>query len=191
MGNIVRISKKNHSCLSKILSRAGGNSLYMSRFPSTIPKLSLFSPVSIKDFLQQSQRYSVLCIIRQRPFSRSVRQALRPNGITGSQTRFVKAFSSPEETIPLSPAQKETIYALSTPPGRGGVAVIRISGPEVPRIYREVVKPVSKSLLNSTKLLPEPWKMHRCSVIDPVTRQILDEGLAVYFAGMFIFNWEL
>jgi GTP-binding protein TrmE N-terminus len=166
----------------------------MSWFPSTTPKRSLFSLISIKNFLQQSQRYSVSCIIRQRPFSRSARHSFkcfRPNGIAGSQTRSVKAFSSPDGTIPLSPAQKETIYALSTPPGRGGIAVIRISGPKVPRIYHEVVKPVSKSSLNSTKLLPEPWKMHRCSVVDPETRQILDEGLAVYFACTSIFTWEL
>lgn len=31
-------------------------------------------------------------------------------------------------------------------------------------------------------LLPEPWKMHRSAVMDPETKQVLDEGLSVYFA---------
>jgi hypothetical protein len=73
----------------------------------------------------------------------------------------------------------------------------------VPKIYHRVVKPTSKPFISSMDhnrrknemprltVLPEPWKMHRCSVVDPKTREVLDEGLAVYFAGTFVFNWEL
>ena len=41
----------------------------------------------------------------------------------------------------LSDAQRRTIYALSTPPGRSGVAIICISGPNVLGIWQRMVHP--------------------------------------------------
>lgn len=112
------------------------------------------------------------------------------------RARFSSTLSYFDPTLPLSPAQKDTIYALSTPPGRAGVAVIRISGPRVLDVYNHLVKPKTRrksnngfSDENNLSLFtaqPEPWKIHRCSITDPDTKQILDEGLAVYFAGDFI-----
>lgn len=96
--------------------------------------------------------------------------------------RSMSSASELDPTLPLSPAQKDTIYALSTPPGRSGIAVIRVSGPRVLDVYHTVVKRRGNNPHSWLKG-PEPWKLHRCSVVDPVSKRVLDEGLAVYFAG--------
>ena len=84
-----------------------------------------------------------------------------------------------------SPAENQTIYALSTPPGKGGVAVIRVSGPEAEAIWRRVVRPVSVG--NKKKIQgPHPRLMHRCCVVETSadgTEELLDDGLAVFFQG--------
>lgn len=76
-----------------------------------------------------------------------------------------------------SDAQRETIYALSTPPGKAGVAVVRISGPDSQKVWQSMVKPYS------SKNLPEPWKMERCHVTNPQSGEIIDDGLSVFFKG--------
>jgi len=170
---------------------------------SFVRTTSPFSLLYAKRSFQQLQRCSPSPIIHQRPSSHSARHSVRLHQSVGSQTRCLKVLSFPEEDIPLSPSQKETIYALSTPPGRAGIAVIRISGPMVPQVYHKVVKPTSQSSKTSPNHLqrtnepalprtrmPVPWKMHRCSVVHPETRRVLDEGLAVYFARTSPFNWE-
>ena len=144
---------------------------------------------------KNSQRYFTSRIIQYGPTYGGALHSISTTGPNGVQTRCLRRFSSVNDTIPLSPAQKETIYALSTPPGRAGIAVVRISGPEVSQVYHRVVKPTVRGTSgaanrvhhtddNRSRTLPEPWRMHRCSVLDPETKQILDEGLAVYFAGM-------
>lgn len=64
---------------------------------------------------------------------------------------------------------KDTIVARATPPGRGGIAVIRISGPEVKRIMQ--------ILLGRTI---EPRKASYLPFYDD-DGSILDEGLALFF----------
>lgn len=96
--------------------------------------------------------------------------------------------SKPWETsgLPPSDAQRRTIYALSTPPGKAGVAVIRVSGPNALDVWQGVVDATSlisrKGKAQATE--PEPWKMHRCKIIHPQSREVLDDGLAVFFKGM-------
>lgn len=81
----------------------------------------------------------------------------------------------------LSDAQRKTIYALSTPAGKAGVAVIRISGPEALEVWKVLVK-------TSSRRLPEPWKMQRCKIVFPERQEVLDDGLAVFFKG-FLLLW--
>lgn len=86
----------------------------------------------------------------------------------------------------LSDAQRRTIYALSTPPGKAGVAVIRVSGPDALDVWRGMVKPYSTSIKHKARNVredPEPWKMERCRITHPRTEEILDDGLAVFFKG--------
>lgn len=80
-----------------------------------------------------------------------------------------------------SDAQRRTIYALSTPPGKAGVAVVRISGPDALNVWKKMVKPHSSAKVQ--KAHPEPWKLERCRVTDPNTEDVLDDGLAAFFKG--------
>ncbi|KAJ6627430.1 hypothetical protein B0H10DRAFT_2210364 [Mycena sp. CBHHK59/15] len=86
----------------------------------------------------------------------------------------------------LSDAQRPTIYALSTPPGKAAVAVVRVSGPAAFDVWKRLVVSSKKS----APVLPEPWKMERCHVVHPETSEILDDGLAVFFKGPRSFTTE-
>lgn len=87
------------------------------------------------------------------------------------------------EQLLLSDAQRRTIYALSTPPGKAGVAVVRISGPDALEVWRKVVQTRREGKGKARERDPEPWKMHRCHVVHPQTQEVLDDGLAVFFKG--------
>ena len=89
-----------------------------------------------------------------------------------------------------SPTEKKTIYALGTPPGRGGIGVIRVSGPNALDVYSRMVRVGSGDCVrqNHRESPPEPWKMRRCSIVHPDSKEVLDEGMAVFFKGpLFIF----
>jgi tRNA modification GTPase len=89
-------------------------------------------------------------------------------------------------SLTRSPAENETIYALSTPPGRGGVAVVRVSGPEAEAVWRRVLRPVSARNKKWSQGMPRSRVMHRCSVVETDadgTEEMLDDGLAVFFQG--------
>ena len=84
-----------------------------------------------------------------------------------------------------SPAEKKTIYALSTPPGRGGIGVIRVSGPDALDVYSHMVRVGAGGGVKGKQkeVTPEPWKMRRCSIVHPKSQEVLDEGMAVFFRG--------
>ena len=94
------------------------------------------------------------------------------------------------DTLPLSDAQRKTIYALSTPPGKSGVAIIRVSGPEALSVWQRMVRSTRRPRPGRDKddegranTRPTPWKLERCHILDPHTSEILDEALAVFFRG--------
>ena len=66
---------------------------------------------------------------------------------------------------------EETVVAPATPSGRGGVSIVRISGPEAPVI--------GTSLCGE---LPLPWSFKPCSILS-VGGGVLDSGLVVFFAA--------
>ncbi|TCD70453.1 mitochondrial splicing system relatd protein [Steccherinum ochraceum] len=88
------------------------------------------------------------------------------------------------EELVLSSAQRKTVYALSTPSGRGGIAVIRISGPDVLKVWKQVVQSTNGGYA------PKPWRFYRCQVVRPTTKETLDDGMAVYFRGPKSFTAE-
>ncbi len=72
----------------------------------------------------------------------------------------------------------DTIVAIATPPGRGGVGIIRVSGPKVVNVAQQI--------LGS---LPTPHKAsHR--LFKDKENQTLDDGVAVYFPGPNSFTGE-
>ena len=83
-------------------------------------------------------------------------------------------------TLLASNTQRQTIYALSTPPGKGGVAIVRVSGPDAKVVWDNMVRSYkpNKPIKN-----PIPWKLHRCHIVHPKNKSLIDDGLAVYFQG--------
>ncbi|KAH8999439.1 tRNA modification GTPase TrmE [Lactarius akahatsu] len=108
------------------------------------------------------------------------------------------------DTLRLSDAQRKTIYALSTPPGKSGVAIIRVSGPEALSIWQRMVRSArgtpprpgrdkgdeGRAKARPSPRLPEAWKLERCHIVDPHTSEILDEALAVFFRAPRSFTTE-
>lgn len=78
--------------------------------------------------------------------------------------------SRPDRSAPAR-VRADTIVAVATAPGRGAVAVIRLSGPEAERIGKRVVFPWPARARALT----------RCAVRDPVQDEAIDEVLAVVF----------
>ena len=76
------------------------------------------------------------------------------------------------------PTDNDTIVALATPPGMGGVGVVRISGGDSERIAR--------AMLGS---LPEPRVATYVTFVN-ACGEPLDQGLAVYFPGPASFTGE-
>lgn len=68
----------------------------------------------------------------------------------------------------------DTIFALSSAPGRAAIAVIRISGPEAGEALRA---------LSRQGLLPEPRRATYRRLYDPLTGVELDDGLVLWFPG--------
>lgn len=78
----------------------------------------------------------------------------------------------------FSNLHQDTIAAQATAPGRGGVGIIRVSGPDAIRVAREVLK-----------LEPKPRFAHFTPFHDAVG-QVLDEGIALYFPNPNSFTGE-
>jgi tRNA modification GTPase len=76
------------------------------------------------------------------------------------------------------PTENDTIVAIATPPGTGGIGVVRSSGGDCERIAR--------AMLGS---LPEPRVATVAAFVDARGAQ-LDEGLALYFPGPASFTGE-
>jgi tRNA modification GTPase len=73
----------------------------------------------------------------------------------------------------------DTIYALSTAPGRAGVAVVRVSGPEAGRALSAL----------SGKAPPEP-RVAALALLRDADGRLIDEALVLYFATPASFTGE-
>ncbi len=80
----------------------------------------------------------------------------------------------------MSPA--DTIVALSTPPGRSGIGVIRIAGPDSLRLVG--------SLLKNVNFNPEPNKVFLRNLYDINSEEILDQVPIIYFKAPNSFTGE-
>lgn len=75
--------------------------------------------------------------------------------------------------------ERDTIFALATPPGRSGVAVIRLSGPAAGRIAAEM----------TARELPPP-RVASLRRFSDEGRRPIDEGLLLWFQGPASFTGE-
>ncbi len=69
----------------------------------------------------------------------------------------------------------DTIVAIATPPGRGGIGVVRLSGSEA----RDIARPMLR-LAHDHEL--EAARAHFGELIDPATGERIDEVVATFFA---------
>jgi len=72
----------------------------------------------------------------------------------------------------------DTIAAVATPPGRGGVGIIRISGPQVPAIADQLL---------GTPAAPRIAELH---VFADAEGEAIDEGLSLFFPAPHSFTGE-
>lgn len=80
--------------------------------------------------------------------------------------------------------QADTIAAIATPPGTGGIGIVRASGPGAERIGRALFRPSKTS---------NPLLSHRLShgkIVCPTTGRILDEVLLVFMRAPRSFTGE-
>lgn len=76
------------------------------------------------------------------------------------------------------PDNRDTIVAIATPPGKGGVGVIRISGPDA--------YPLGEKVTNR----PLPERLAQVVNFRDANKQTIDTGIAIYFKGPKSFTGE-
>jgi len=83
----------------------------------------------------------------------------------------------------ISP-QEETIAAISTPPGAGGIGIIRISGSRALSLLKSIFQPKDPSCAFVSH------KLYYGHILQPDQGKILDEVLAVYMAAPHTYTRE-
>src|SRR5580704_7062937 len=75
---------------------------------------------------------------------------------------------------------EDTIVAIATPPGRGGVGIIRLSGPKALFIALQI---------NGDKPVSPRWVTY-CSFYKEAGTELVDQGLMLYFKAPYSFTGE-
>lgn len=96
-------------------------------------------------------------------FEQQTRPAPRVADAAGSQTR-------------------DTIAAVATPPGRGGIGIVRISGPGALAAARLLLGGLAVQLV--------PGRAHLCHIVDPESGGALDEALVTWFRAPHSYTGE-
>ncbi|KAI5820133.1 GTP-binding protein TrmE N-terminus-domain-containing protein [Pyronema omphalodes] len=92
------------------------------------------------------------------------------------------AASSTASSAASSAASSTTIYALSTPPGKSAVAVVRISGPACLDIYHALTRrPISGDSRSTPPAPPKPRHALLRPLYHPTTSELLDPGALCLF----------
>jgi len=78
--------------------------------------------------------------------------------------------------VRISFPHQDTIAAIATPPGEGGIAIIRISGPSTLEILNKIFKRINdKSVFQMSS-----HRLYRGRVIDPESERVYDNVLSVF-----------
>jgi tRNA modification GTPase len=80
--------------------------------------------------------------------------------------------------MPGGEIDPDTIAAIATPPGRGGIGIVRVTGPKVPEIANALIGQ-----------LPGPRKATLCCFRDAKGERV-DEGIALYFQAPHSYTGE-
>lgn len=79
-------------------------------------------------------------------------------------------------------SNQDTIVALSTPPGRSGIGIVRLSGARSLEI--------TQSLVQDRNFTPEPNRAALRKLYDPANHEVLDHALITYFKSPHSFTGE-
>ncbi|CDZ98440.1 Mitochondrial GTPase [Phaffia rhodozyma] len=136
---------------------------------------------------------TLACARSRRLLSRNPVQAYNTRAFHDSLPALLRV--DPHRRSLQDPIFKDTIFALATPPGKAGVAVIRISGPAVQDVWRLMISSPNKEGLtqNQSEKLPQPRQMVLRDIKVPSLNgdgEIIDQGLVVYFAAPKSFTTE-
>ncbi len=74
----------------------------------------------------------------------------------------------------------DTIAAIATPPGVGGVGVIRISGPRAFEIGSALFRPARPLPVDATGATPPSHQLTYGAIVDPATGETIDEAMVVF-----------
>lgn len=69
----------------------------------------------------------------------------------------------------MSSLDSDTISAIATPSGQGGVGIVRVSGPDCQKIAESIIG-----------FRPSPRYAHYCDFTDP-SNQVVEQGIALFF----------
>jgi tRNA modification GTPase len=94
----------------------------------------------------------------------------------------------PQTTERESIAQ-ETIVAISTPPGRGGIGIVRLSGPHAVEIAARLIR-LRGAAGAEQEWTPEPARARVAEIPDPETGAKIDETVITYFAAPHSYTGE-
>lgn len=83
---------------------------------------------------------------------------------------------SKSDQIPSAGSSEETIAAIATPPGPGGIGIIRISGPAALQIFQKLFLPRHKTETQDY----ESHRMYYGWIVDPGSGSPVDEVLGVF-----------
>ena len=78
----------------------------------------------------------------------------------------------------------DTITAIASPVGTGGIGIVRVSGPAAKQILKRIFLPFSRHFTDF-----KPWTLHRGRVLDE-HGNVLDDALAVFMPGPRTFTGE-
>lgn len=83
-------------------------------------------------------------------------------------------------------AVADTIAAISTPIGEGGIGIVRLSGDRSFQVAKKIFKPRSKRDIDKF----ENRKLYLGNIVDPETHEVIDEVLIVFFKAPHTYTRE-
>jgi len=84
----------------------------------------------------------------------------------------------------------DTIAAISTPVGEGGIGIVRLSGPEALSILQRLFKPGGCGAKRDGSFTPAPYHLHYGHIVDPETGERVDEVLVAYMPAPHTYTRE-
>jgi tRNA modification GTPase len=74
----------------------------------------------------------------------------------------------------------DTIAAISTPIGEGGIGIVRMSGPEALATLQKIFVRGKDTNLKPETCNLQPYRLHYGHIVDPETAEVIDEVLVSY-----------